>query len=293
MSSRTTVAALPAYRALLVVDIENFSVLKGREHPGITNAIPVIIRAAFRRCDLPFSLVDEVEFDKSDGDSHVFGFRSMVLPYLLNPFLTKLQEELEQQAEADPHRDFRMRVSVNVGPMTDPDAANYSDFSGSSRVENHRLNNAQPVRDLLIRSERATRVAAIVSARAYEDAVEQGYTAEDPKGYVRAPVEVKTYENFAYLRVPNPTGELLTNGLWRNPKEAADDKSATKEAAKAQASPPSTTVSNQAGNVGGNSTQAGKLNSNVNVTTNNGGNNIGSIGSVGTFVQEASGPVNG
>jgi hypothetical protein len=58
-----------------------------------------------------------------------------------------------------------------------------------------------------------TRVAAIVSARAYHDAVPPGYAADAPENYVPAPVEVKKLVGTGYLRVPSPSGDLLRDGF--------------------------------------------------------------------------------
>jgi hypothetical protein len=52
-----------------------------------------------------------------------------------------------------------------------------------------------------------------VSARAYEDAVLSGYAAESANLYVPAPVQVKTFQGTAYLRVPHPSGDLLAKGF--------------------------------------------------------------------------------
>ena len=106
-----------------------------------------------------------------------------------------------------------MRVSVNVGPMTDSGAKRLGDGSGNARVETHRLLDCKPVRDLLARSGPTTRVAAIVSRRAFEDAVKSRFVDDDENLYVAVDVTEKTYEGTAYVRVPNPSGDLIRNGL--------------------------------------------------------------------------------
>jgi hypothetical protein len=113
-----------------------------------------------------------------------------------------------------------MRVSVTVGPVTDSGLGLVSDGAGTTRVELHRLLDSEPVRDLLKRSGEATRVAAIVSSRAFEDAVVGGFTDEDPDLYVEAPVTVKKYQGLAYLRVPLPSGDLLRSGFRRAETES-------------------------------------------------------------------------
>lgn len=203
--------ALPNYRALLVVDMKDFSGERGRDHAELTESIPAILRQAFRRCGL-VELWEEALFQGSTGDGYFSGFTSRSLPHLLNPVLPALQTELDHRNETS-GTTIRMRASVNVGPMTGEGENTISDGSGDARVETHRLLDSEPVRDLLERSGRATCVAAVVSARAFEDAVLPGYSAEDPDLYVPAPVQVKSYQGTAYLRVPHPSGDLLRRGF--------------------------------------------------------------------------------
>ncbi|MGX7825836.1 hypothetical protein ACTG9Q_12150 [Actinokineospora sp. 24-640] len=207
---------LPPYTAILVVDVMDFSGRPGRDHARVTESIPSVLRQAFRRAGMSEHW-DDNKFEFGTGDGYVVGFRPAVLPFLLNPFLPALQEELfyrnKVAAETDQGQPLRMRVTVHVGPMTSSSANPLSEGSGAARVEAYRLIDAQPVRDLLTRSSAATCVAAIVSARVFADAVQPGFTGEDPELYIRAPVEVKSYEGTAYLRVPAPSGGLLAEGF--------------------------------------------------------------------------------
>ncbi|MFD1517009.1 hypothetical protein [Pseudonocardia yunnanensis] len=201
---------------MFIVDMKDFSGTPGRRHAELTEEIPRILRDAFRRANL-MEMLDDVRFQGTTGDGYVLGFRSAVLPYLINPLLVELQNELAYRNRAGraahAQEVIRMRVSVHVGPVTYSGQNTISDGSGNARIETHRLLDAEPVRDLLARSTDATCVAAIVSARAYEDAVLSGYAADDPGFYVEAPVQVKSYEGTAYLRVPCPTGGLLKHGF--------------------------------------------------------------------------------
>lgn len=219
---------LPAYRALLVVDMKDFSGERGRDHAELTESIPAILRQAFRRCGL-VELWEEALFQGSTGDGHFSGFTSRSLPHLLNPVLPALQTELDHRNETS-GTTIRMRASVNVGPMTGEGENTISDGSGDARVETHRLLDSEPVRDLLERSGRATCVAAIVSARAFEDAVLSGYSAEDPELYVPAPVQVKSYQGTAYLRVPHPSGDLLRRGFSNDDAGSSGEEVAVREA---------------------------------------------------------------
>lgn len=219
---------LPPYHALLIVDMKDFSGTQGRRHAELTEEIPRILRDAFRKANLA-EVLNDVRFQATTGDGYVLGFRSAVLPYLINPLLAELQDELAYRNRAvrtgHASEAIRMRVSINVGPTTLSGKNKISDGSGNARIETHRLLDAKPVRDLLTRSTDATCVAAVVSARVYEDAVLSGYAADDPDLYVEAPVQVKSYEGIAYLRVPCPTGDLLKHGFRppENPTTTSND----------------------------------------------------------------------
>ncbi len=206
-------AHLPPYCAILVVDVTDFSGRRGRDHAALTDAIPQILRQTFRRCGLAEVWGDAV-FCTGTGDGYVLGLRSALLPYLINPFLPALQDELDDRNASRPHDEpLRMRVTIHVGPVTATGSDLLSEGSGAARVQAHRLIDSHPVRDLISRSGPATCVAAIVSSRAFADAVLTGYAADDPDLYVEAPVQVKTYEGTAYLRVPKPSGGLLEHGF--------------------------------------------------------------------------------
>jgi hypothetical protein len=204
--------------------MKDFSAHRGRDHAALTDRIPQILDAAFTRAGNGDLWADRKRFPRSDGDGYVAGFPPAELPFLLNPFLHALQAELESQNRADlvvPGRPIRMRVSINVGPVTDSGADTISDGSGTARVETHRLLDAPAVKSVLERSGPQTYVAAIVSARAYEDAVMTGYAGLDESYFARVDVQVKAYRGVAFLRVPNPTGELLRTGLWPETGEAS------------------------------------------------------------------------
>lgn len=224
-----TIAELPPYRAFLVVDMKDFSGSPGRHHAELTDAIPDILYQTFRRCGLS-GRWDDARFRGSTGDGYYLGFRSAVLPFLLNPVLRELQEELQYRNKVGPvaghDQPIRMRVSINVGPMTDSGHNSITDGSGAARIETHRLLDSPPVRDLLTRSSAITCVAAIISARVFEDAVLPGYAEDAPEFYVPAPVQVKNYHSQAYLRVPRPSGGLLTHGFTL---PEADTRSVTAE----------------------------------------------------------------
>lgn len=221
---------LPPYRALLVVDMKNFSGEQGRDHARITEQIPLLLEQAFRRSGLS-EVWRAASFQGTTGDGYFAGFDPRHLPFLLNPFLPELQTELEYQNRSSPgHQPIRMRVSVTVGPMTDSGANTLSDGSGHARIEAHRMLDDDSVRNLLTRSNSTTCLAAITSDRVFDDVVSPGYSAEDTGLYVPIDVAVKTYHGSAYLRVPKPSGELLSSGFQpprqQNSPQGADNSTA-------------------------------------------------------------------
>ncbi|ACU37603.1 hypothetical protein Amir_3720 [Actinosynnema mirum DSM 43827] len=208
---------------MLEADVESFSGRKAVEYPKIAQAIPKILEAAFERCGLS-GVWDAQQARETAGDSYAAVFPTAFLPHLLNPFLGALQDELDdrEQIGAKP-AGLRMRVSVTVGPITD--AGPNATGTGAARVELNRLLNCRPVRDALINSGPSTRVAAVVSARAYEDAVLSGYSKEDEDLYQQVEVENKNYRRIAYLRVPRLSWDALGKGvpLAELPESAATE----------------------------------------------------------------------
>ncbi|WP_131804217.1 hypothetical protein [Pseudofrankia sp. BMG5.36] len=212
---------------MLAVDIKDFGGRRGVDHEALTAAIPDILNDALCRGDLGH-LVDADRFDQASGDGWLRGYDPTLTPFLLNPFLMALENELTDRNHRGAHRSgagqpLRMRVSVNLGPVTDSGRNQASDGSGAARVATHRLLDAAPVRALLERSDpSATHVAAIISARVYEDAVLTGYAAMPDSLFHRVPVEVKTYRDIAYLHVPRTSGRLLAEGFGSAPYEPAN-----------------------------------------------------------------------
>ncbi|QUQ71491.1 hypothetical protein [Kutzneria sp. CA-103260] len=205
--------ALPPYRAMLVVDLKDFSGNAAADQGRIGADIPVLLRDTFQRMGHGY-LHAEAKFLDHTGDGYAMGFRPRALPALLDLFPATLQAELADRAKRAGTRPQRMRVSITVGPLTDKAGTSIRDGQGAARIEVHRLLDAKPVRDLLTRSNpEVTLVATIISARVYEDVVMGGYCQLSAESFVPAPVEVKSYQGKAYLHVPVPSGDLLVNGF--------------------------------------------------------------------------------
>ncbi len=210
--------ALPPYTVMLAVDIKDFGGRRGADHESLTAAIPAILDDAFLRGGLGH-LIESDRFDQASGDGWLRGYDPSVAPFLLNPFLFSLEEELTDRNHGGAHGlarggPLRMRVSINLGPVENKGRIRASDGSGDARVATHRLLDSKPVREMLEHSDpSATHVAAIISARFHDDVIKTGYAAMHESLFYRVPVRVKTYEDIAYLHVPRASGRLLAEGL--------------------------------------------------------------------------------
>ncbi|MET8850706.1 hypothetical protein [Amycolatopsis sp. NPDC004625] len=224
---------LPPYHAVLSVDVKNFSGVTPADHYALTELIPTILERAFERADNAAVWADR-RFPAGRGDGFVVGFRPESLPILVGPFLDALQDELAYHHRVRLGRTgepTRLRVSIAVGPLTDSGNARLGDGSGAAMVETHRLLDCEPVRELLTSSDpEVTFVAAVLSARVYEDVVLSGYAAKAPGEFVRVPVSVKSYVGEAYLHVPKPSGALLSRGIG-TPDEPVPDNAVPREEA--------------------------------------------------------------
>jgi hypothetical protein len=210
----TEVRELPAYRAVLAVDVKNFSGVIAVDHHRLTENIPLVLERAFQRAGYAPEWAAR-RFPAGRGDGYVVGFRPEVLPVLLGPVVDALQEELayhHTMRVGGPS--FRMRVSIGVGPLTDSDEQRLGDGSGAAMIETHRLLDCDPVRTLLEDSDPdVTFIAVVISGRVYEDVVASGYASKAPSEFIAVPVTVKSYQGTAFLHVPRMSGKLLARGL--------------------------------------------------------------------------------
>ncbi|EHY88322.1 hypothetical protein [Saccharomonospora azurea] len=278
----TEPAELPEYRALLVVDMRGFGSVPGRDHSTLTHAIPTLLHNAFTQCRLDWVL-EQTLFAKTTGDGYCLCVPSNYTPFLLNPLLPTLQEVLKFQNTLTTHP-IRMRVSVNVGPLEAADEDTISRGSGAARVETHRLLDSDPVRQVLDGAGEVTCVAAIVSDRVFEDAVVPGYAGEHPSLYQRVDVSTKEYRRVAYLRVPEPSGDLLTRGFVPQDDTEANATDETDDRRGVKASGPTAThVTGPVAQSGSRVTTGTDVSGNGNITSGSG--NVSGNGNTVTTVQ--------
>jgi len=165
---------LPPYRAVVVVDVKNFTDISSAYQPLIHRQIPEVLKLAFDRSGLAEQWAGK-EFPSSTGDGYIAGIPPSKLPMLIDPFIGNLQEALADADRTlravDRSLRMRMRLSIHVGPLPD-------EGIGKPMNDTHRLLDSEPVRAALNKSSPdVTFVAAIISDRAYQDAVAEGFTA--------------------------------------------------------------------------------------------------------------------
>ncbi|MCO1657348.1 hypothetical protein [Pseudonocardia humida] len=196
--------------------MKDFSGFEAAAHAEVTGRIKPIMAATFRRCGLGEVWDDEL-WHRVIGDAYVSAYPSPALPLLVHPLLDALQTQLEHENRTapvgHPPRPLRMRASIHVGPITDPEDDPVTDGSGTSRVDTHRLLDSTEVKQALARAGEKTCVAAIVSDRAFTDAVLGGYCELSRELFTPVDVAVKNYRERAWLAVPVPSGDLLARGI--------------------------------------------------------------------------------
>lgn len=214
---------LPPYRAVFVVDAMAFSDLGSRLQQEIARAVPDVLEAAAVRSGLQH-VWTERRLPKGTGDGYIFATSPEKLPYLIDPYIDTLQDVLAERdgefAGIDRNLRLRLRVSIHVGPLPDPDdTSDPITGIGAPMNEVHRLVEATELKQVLADSSADTTfVAAIISARAFEDAIESRFTGLHPDRFTQINASAKRYARQAYLYVPQATART-----FRSLREAQPD----------------------------------------------------------------------
>ena len=197
-------ADMPAYHAVAVVDVERFTAIASAYQPRVHGLITEVLEDAFGRAGLAEQWADR-RFPSSTGDGYIAGISTAKLPTLIDPFIDELQNALTEADRTlraiDRTLRMRMRLSIHVGPLG-------TEGIGTPMNDTHRLLDSAPVRTLLQTTQPDTTfLAAIVSDRAFEDAVAGGYTRLPREAFrpVTATVAHKDFAEKAWLYVPMPT----------------------------------------------------------------------------------------
>jgi hypothetical protein len=207
---------LTDYYAVLAADIKDFTGNTDTDNRMLARRLPQVLCEAFARSGLDFS---DVRFPGQAGDGYAAGIDYHKLPHLISPLLDRLQDvlaELDAEIGGQGPR-MRLRVSINIGHL--PGDADAHGPAGIGRAMNdlHRLLDADAVRDALSHTDPDTTfVAAVISQRAYEDAIRSGACGMPPSMLIPIPVHVKQFTSKAWLYVPEPSGTALYRAFTRN-----------------------------------------------------------------------------
>lgn len=223
------IAELPPYRAVLVVDTKQFGSNSDAAQEILAAAIPDVVALAFERAGLAHVFAGAL-FPHNTGDGFGIGFDTRYLPAVVTRLFDELEKVLaERDVRLRTHGRglrLRMRASLNVGPVRDPEQSD-SGVVGNTVITAHRLLDAAPVRDVLERSDPdQTFVSVALSQRVFEDVLASEYATLPSSQVVPRKVQVKEFTGTMYLYVPNPSGDLLTLGFGGDGEqyeEALDD----------------------------------------------------------------------
>ncbi|GAA3749509.1 hypothetical protein HDA32_001120 [Spinactinospora alkalitolerans] len=231
---------LPPYRAVLAVDAEKFSRNTDRSQQIIGQAIPEVLARAFHRSGME-QVWSEARFSRHSGDGYVIGMEPEYLPYLIHPFLDRLEDELRllqpRLAFHDRELRLRLRAGIDVGPLPDTRGQSPVDAMGEAMIQVHRLLDAEPVKAELAGTDpNTTLLAVIVSRRVYEDAVLGGFGGVQSSRFrpVHVSLPTKAYTSEGYLYVPTPSMAAEAS----RSVEAAERKAAEPDSAVPTAQPP-------------------------------------------------------
>lgn len=211
------VAELPPYRAVLVVDTKEFGSNTDSGQNFLVEEIREVLALAFKRAGLE-DVFRGALFPHNTGDGFGMGMDTRYLPAVVTYFFDTLQDVLAERDVWLRARDrglrLRMRASLTVGPVQEPDPDGGTAVVGSTVINAHRMLDAAPVRDMLARSDPdQTFLSVALSQGVYDDVLASGYGYLSPSRVVRRAIQVKELTSTVYLYVPKPSGELLTHGF--------------------------------------------------------------------------------
>lgn len=202
--------ALPPPRAIFAVDTEKFTRNPSARQPKLRDAITELLGDAFARCDLTEVWNARIS-PQGTGDGYVFAVPHEYTPFLLDPLLDRLQEELEEHDRRlrSEHRSLRLRLRAAIHMGSVPDSDGEREGVGTPMNDTFRLLDSEPVKNELDQSNPdITLLAVVVSQRVFEDVVRADYTPGLPPDRFRpviAEVAGKEFVQPAWIYVPKPS----------------------------------------------------------------------------------------
>jgi hypothetical protein len=202
--------ALPPPRAIFAVDTEKFTRNPSAWQPQLRDAITGLLGNAFARCGLA-EVWDARMLPQGTGDGYVFSVPQQSTPFLLDPLLDLIQDELEEHDRRlrSEHRSLRLRLRAAIHMGCVPDSGGEREGVGTPMNDTFRLLDSEAAKNELTQSNPdITLLAAVVSQRVFEDVVRAGYTAGLPPDRFRpvmAEVAGKEFAQPAWMYVPKPS----------------------------------------------------------------------------------------
>ncbi|GAA4855394.1 hypothetical protein [Saccharopolyspora rosea] len=218
------------YQGMLAVDVRHFSRHDDVQQRMIAEELlPDVLQRAASRAGFA-ELWHGRRFRAFRGDGYLLGFHPDLAAAVVDRFFDSLQAELRRRTGEfrSVGVELRLRASLHLGPVQSFNALLADSPSGKVMVDAGRMVDAEPVRSLLDRSDPdVTLVASVLSRAVMEHVVEAGQSTRRPSEFVEAPlrVEAKEYAGTGYLRVPAPSGELLSAGLLQSQPTSRDSAS--------------------------------------------------------------------
>jgi hypothetical protein len=215
------------YLGILAVDVSRFSKHNSSQQATIMPSLSEIIQHAARRAQV-VPMWEEATFCAPRGDGFLIGFRRNLLSHVVDKFFDALQTELRRRSarfRADGVV-IRVRAGLGLGPVPSFNPDDSDSPSGDVVLDANRMVDAPQVRILLEKSDPdVTFVAVVLSRSVMEHVVAAGGTLRKPSEFVETTLRVpgKDYEDTGYLRVPAPSGSLLTAGLLFEQHELAPE----------------------------------------------------------------------
>lgn len=211
---------------ILAVDVHGFGKHRtDHQQQTIVHVLADVLQQAAIRTGLRSNWDDH--FRAYRGDGYLMSVRPELVAVVVDKFFDSLQAELRRRAPRlrTDNITLRLRASLHLGPVQAFNTLLADSPSGRIMVDVGRMVDAKPVKALLDHSDPAvTHVASVISSSVMEEVVAAGHTARQPTEFVQAPLEVeaKEYSGIGYLRVPAPSGELLSSGLLHGQPEPDD-----------------------------------------------------------------------
>lgn len=199
---------VPPERALLVVDMKDYSQLPEAKMAAVRSDLDDILDTVFAQSDLGPRSHDGTY--KDTGDGAIFVLPTTDAARLVDPLLGHLNAALGRYDETrlTGQPPIRLRVSVHTGPLSLPD------HRGDAINEACRLVNSQAVRGAMAAAlEQGVFVAAVLSEPAFHRTVHAGRTPNlQPAHFLTttARVEGKAgFEEPCRLHVPGLSAQML------------------------------------------------------------------------------------